>query len=191
MSDGALTRLICKNSSSFPSSRFLRSPLHAFFFRTLLSSFSFLYVSPSPLSSQPLPFSGSPLRFCFVSGRPFIEDRTYFKNIKSVRSLLERHCFVCSLISSSNHPYQVSFSSFFIMIFFFFSRGIHSKKKYQSKYIFLFCLLSRCDFQLEIISIRRNIGWNWNTANRTRRSNYASCRLGLGAFWWRIFVYDS
>lgn len=33
-------------------------------------------------SLRPFPFSGSSLRFCFVSGRPFIEDRTYFKNIK-------------------------------------------------------------------------------------------------------------
>lgn len=114
-------------------------PLHAFFFRTLLSSFSFPYVSPSPLSSQPLPFSGSPLRFCFVSGRPFIEDRTYFKNIKSVRSLLERHCFVCSLISSSNHPYQVSFSSFFIMIFkSFFFQGEFIRRKNINRNIFFY-----------------------------------------------------
>lgn len=113
MSDDALTRLICKNSipSIFLFPFHPRSRLRPSLQEDSLSSLSF-YVAlrPAPLSSQPLPFSGSSLRFCFVSGRPFIEDRTYFKNIKSVRSLLERPA--CPLLLADKqlfHPWKVSF----------------------------------------------------------------------------------
>lgn len=138
---------------------------------SLLSVFALPYVSASPLSSQPLPFSGSPLRFCFVSGRPFIEDRTYFKNIKSVPSLLER--FVCSMISSSNHPYLPGLLFFFfyndLQIFFSKGNSFEGKNINRNIYFSILSHLYHCDLTSARdhfnSTTRRDVGWNWNTAD--------------------------
>lgn len=63
---------------------------------------------PRPFSLQPLPFSGSSLRFCFVSGSPFAEDRTYFKNIKVYARYLNGVSVLCYVPVSSSSCFLLS-----------------------------------------------------------------------------------